>query len=227
MTVAIIIPKENYNLDVLRTLMVNVKPAVSDVYVVENNVNKNQLIKSGVIFIDESNVDNIIVKNERKFIFEDLVEDLLRVNYLELEKDSTNGIFKVKDGYFKLISSEEESEEHDAIGDIQMTCQVKLTLNKKRRFYGPGTAQLLNLIERTQSVKSAATSMNISYSKALQMIRTVEKGLGYQVVEKKQGGTGGGESFLTEEGKAFARKYVKFNLEVEECVREIFKKYWQ
>ena len=31
MTIAIIIPDEDYNLDVLRTLMVNVKPAVSDV----------------------------------------------------------------------------------------------------------------------------------------------------------------------------------------------------
>ena len=29
-------------------------------------------------------------------------------------------------------------------------------------------------------------TMNISYSKALQMIRTMEKGLGYKVVEKNK-----------------------------------------
>ena len=185
MTIAIIIPDEDYNLDVLRTLMVNVKPAVSDVFVVENNVDKNHLIKSGAIFIDESSVEEIIDKYGRKFIFEDLVEDLLRVDYLALEKESANGIFKVKDGSFRLVTSENETEKFEAPGDIQMTCQVKLTLNKNRRFYGPGTAQLLNLIDRTQSVKSAAAAMNISYSKALQMIRTMEKGLGYKVVEKK------------------------------------------
>lgn len=226
MTIAIIIPDEDYNLDVLRTLMVNVKPAVSDVFVVENNVDKNHLIKSGAIFIDESSIEEIIDKYDRKFIFEDLVEDLLRVDYLALEKEGANGIFKVKDGLFKLVTSKNETEEFEAPGDIQMTCQVKLTLNKNRRFYGPGTAQLLNLIDRTQSVKSAAAAMNISYSKALQMIRTMERGLGYKVVEKKQGGTGGGESFLTEEGKLFAKKYIQFNSEVEKCVREIFKKYW-
>lgn len=226
MTIAIIIPDEDYNLDVLRTLMVNVKPAVSDVFVVENNVDKNHLIKSGAIFIDESSIEEIIDKYDRKFIFEDLVEDLLRVDYLALEKEGANGIFKVKDGFFKLVTSKNETEEFEAPGDIQMTCQVKLTLNKNRRFYGPGTAQLLNLIDRTQSVKSAAAAMNISYSKALQMIRTMERGLGYKVVEKKQGGTGGGESFLTEEGKLFAKKYIQFNSEVEKCVREIFKKYW-
>ena len=76
----------------------------------ENNVDKNHLIKSGAIFIDESSVEEIIDKYGRKFIFEDLVEDLLRVDYLALEKESANGIFKVKDGSFRLVTSENETE---------------------------------------------------------------------------------------------------------------------
>lgn len=226
MTVAIINPQKDYSLDSLRTLIVNVGLAVDDVFLVENNIDKNHLIKSGAIFIDKSSIEKIISEFDRKFIFNFVDDSLLNVDYVELVKKDENGIFKVRDNKFQLITGAKETKEFEAPIGTEMTCQIKLTLNRKKRFYGPGTAQLLKLIDRTQSVKAAANAMNISYSKALQMIRTIEKGLGFKVVEKKQGGTGGGESFLTEEGREFTRKYEKFNSEVGECVREIYKKYW-
>lgn len=227
MTIALINPKNDFNIDTLRTLIVNISLAVDDVFIVQNKIDKNHLVKSGAIFIDESSIEKTISEFDRKFIIECVDESLLKVDYVGLVEKEDNGIFKVKDKEFKLITDANETDVFEAPIGTEMTCQIKLTLNRDKRFYGPGTAQLLKLIERTQSVKAAAASMNISYSKALQMIRTMERGLGYKIVEKKQGGTGGGESFLTEKGRIFALKYEKFNLEVGKCVREIYKKYWQ
>lgn len=226
MTASIIIPQSGHSIDTLRTLIVNVGIAISDIYVVENNIDKDRLIKSGAIFIDESSIEKVMGEYERTLIIDKVSENLLRVDYVELNKNEVNGVFQVGDASFRLITAANETEVHQAPIGTEMTCQIKLTLNREKRFYGPGTAQLLKMIEKTQSVKAAAHTMNISYSKALQMIRTMERGLGFKVVEKKQGGAGGGESFLTEEGRKFASKYAKFNAEVGECVREIYKKYW-
>ncbi|MFA9465359.1 MAG: NTP transferase domain-containing protein [Velocimicrobium sp.] len=103
---------------------------------------------------------------------------------------------------------------------------LKISIAKEQVFFGPGTEQLLDLIENTGSVRSACQLMHISYSKGWKMIRLMEEQWGHPIVERKQGGVSGGSSFLTEEGKNLMYRYKSFQKEVKEKTNEIFEQYF-
>ncbi len=60
---------------------------------------------------------------------------------------------------------------------------------------------LLKALERTGSINSAAQSLGIQYKSAWQKLDQINNLLPYPLVEKRTGGSGGGGSVLTEEGK--------------------------
>ena len=103
---------------------------------------------------------------------------------------------------------------------------LKVLIAKEQNFFGPGTEQLLELIESTGSVRNACQLMNISYSKGWKMIRLMEEQWGYPIVERKQGGLTGGSSYLSEQGKDLIKRYKLFQKEVKEQANEIFEKYF-
>ena len=47
------------------------------------------------------------------------------------------------------------------------------------RFFGEGPCRLLHLIEETGSLRAAAMSMGMAYTKALAIMRRAEKNLGF------------------------------------------------
>lgn len=93
-------------------------------------------------------------------------------------------------------------------------------------FFGPGSWQLLSLIETTGSVRLACEEMGISYSKAWQLLNRLEKEIGYRVIVRKHGGKNGGETYLTGEGKTLLEQYEAFETECNQAVGRIFKKYF-
>ena len=83
-----------------------------------------------------------------------------------------------------------------------MDCRVKVRIGDKGNyFFGPGVAELLRAISECGSVRQAAASMELSYSKAWHMIKNSEDGFGRTLVERTAGGKGGGTATLTEDGR--------------------------
>lgn len=82
------------------------------------------------------------------------------------------------------------------------------------RFFGPGPYTLLKKIDETGSIRTAALNMELSYAKALKILKRAEECLGFPLVEKRIGGKGGGGSRLTKETQQFMEKYKKYQ---EEC----------
>ena len=66
-----------------------------------------------------------------------------------------------------------------------------LTDETGRRIFGPGPAELLEQVERTGSLRAAAQKMGLSYSKALKILHTAERGLAMPLVSTEAGGLGG------------------------------------
>ena len=62
---------------------------------------------------------------------------------------------------------------------------------------------LLEYIEATGSIQEACARMELSYSKGSRMIKKAEKQLGFRLLERRIGGSGGGGSRLTPEAKDF------------------------
>lgn len=75
------------------------------------------------------------------------------------------------------------------------------------KFFGEGPARLLRGVEATGSLRAAAMSMDMAYTKALKLIRNGEKALGFPLIRRFTGGKDGGGSYLTEEGKEWLQRY--------------------
>ena len=78
------------------------------------------------------------------------------------------------------------------------------------KFFGEGPARLLRAVEELQSLRAAAMSMNMAYTKALKLIKNTEKALGYPVIARVTGGKDGGGSTLTAEGKEWLTRYEQY-----------------
>lgn len=91
---------------------------------------------------------------------------------------------------------------------------VRVSIEKEHLFFNSRAKLLLLLIQETHSVKGACKHMALSYGKAWNMLNEMEEELGYCVVERRQGGSRGGKTNLTREGKAFLEKYQRYEEDV-------------
>ncbi|HWR23226.1 MAG TPA: NTP transferase domain-containing protein [Feifaniaceae bacterium] len=99
---------------------------------------------------------------------------------------------------------------------------VRLSIERETLFFNARTKLLLILIEDTQSVRSACDHMALSYGKAWEMLNALEQELGYPVVHRRHGGSRGGRTQLTEQGKAFLTAYGQFEQNVRAYAQQEF-----
>ena len=90
-----------------------------------------------------------------------------------------------------------------------MKAVTKITFlnDSNEKFFGEGPARLLHGIEETGSLRAAAASMDMAYTKALKLIRNAENALGFALIRRSTGGKDGGGSCLTPEGKEWLGRY--------------------
>ena len=81
--------------------------------------------------------------------------------------------------------------------DLHLKLTVRLYTDDAGRCFGPGIATLLHRVEEHHSLRAAAKSMEMAYSKAWRIIRTAERVFGCKMLESTIGGQGGGGAVLT------------------------------
>jgi molybdate transport system regulatory protein len=72
---------------------------------------------------------------------------------------------------------------------------------------GPGKVALLEGIERTGTLAEAARLLDMSYTRAWNLLRTMNSCFREPLVESERGGTGHGHAVLTETGRAVLALY--------------------
>ena len=88
--------------------------------------------------------------------------------------------------------------------EIRFQCWIDIDGEK---FFGPGPARLLELIDKEGSISKAAKQMGMSYKKAWDIIDHLNsRGLNPYVISRKGGKKGGGAE-LTGNGKKVIQKY--------------------
>ena len=92
--------------------------------------------------------------------------------------------------------------------DLHANLTVRIFTDRK--CFGPGVAELLRRVRELHSLRAAAMSMNMAYSKAWTVLRTAQEGLGVKLLRSSTGGRNGGGATLTPEGTAFLRAYDEF-----------------
>ncbi len=99
-----------------------------------------------------------------------------------------------------------------------MRANCKLWLETTEKFYGEGPQQLLTLIEQTGSLNIASKKMNLSYKKALAIIKRAERQLGFKLLLRTIGGPSGGGSQLTAAARRWMKQYQQLSARLESAL---------
>ena len=94
------------------------------------------------------------------------------------------------------------------------------------KFFGEGPARLLHGIEEKGSLRSAAISMDMAYTKALRILKNAEAALGFPLATRTTGGKDGGGSKLTTEGKAWLTKFEAYRDACNEANRVLYQEFF-
>ena len=92
--------------------------------------------------------------------------------------------------------------------DLHANLTVRIFTDRK--CFGPGVAELLRRVRELHSLRAAAMSMNMAYSKAWTIVKSSERILGVQLLHTSVGGRSGGGAQLTEEAVLLLDAYTAF-----------------
>ena len=104
--------------------------------------------------------------------------------------------------------------------------KIQLFDENGEKFFGEGPWRLLRLVEETGSLRCAAASMEMAYSKALKLVKQGEEALGFPLTQRCVGGKDGGGSTLTQEGRRFLLQYEAYRDACVQANRALFARYF-
>ena len=95
-----------------------------------------------------------------------------------------------------------------------MTYKLSCRLFTDAKCFGPGVAQLLHAVQQLHSLRAAALSMDMAYSKAWGIIHEAEEGFGFRLLDSTIGGRHGGGASLTPEAEQLLADYRRFEADI-------------
>jgi molybdate transport system regulatory protein len=108
---------------------------------------------------------------------------------------------------------------------MKLKLKYKIWIEKdEEKVFGEGPLDILHRIERSGSLRQAAEEINMSYSQAWNLMKDLEKRLGFNLLKRKVGGERGGGSEITEEAKELMIKFKLFRGEVDQSLNSLYKK---
>lgn len=110
--------------------------------------------------------------------------------------------------------------------DLHLKLTIRLYADEDERCFGPGIATLLHRVEAHHSLRSAAASMGMAYSKAWRIVRTAERIFGCKLLDSAIGGKNGGGAVLTEEAVRLLDAYDGYCAELEQFAARKFQAYF-
>ena len=99
--------------------------------------------------------------------------------------------------------------------DLHLKLTVRLYTDDNQRCFGPGIATLLHRVQEHRSLRAAAASMGMAYSKAWRIIRTAEGVFGCKLLSSTIGGQHGGGAVLTEQAVRLLDAYDAYCTDVQ------------
>ncbi len=108
---------------------------------------------------------------------------------------------------------------------VRLNYKIWFETEDNKGILGDGKWKLLKMIEQTGSLKEAIEQSGLSYRKTWNNLRKIEKLLGFPILETSRGGSDGGSTYLTEEGKRIIRIFDEFHCEVDSLMMDSFNKF--
>ncbi len=107
-----------------------------------------------------------------------------------------------------------------------MRLAYKIWLDNNGKAFGEGPYELLLRVEQTGSLSRASAELGMSYNKAWRLMRTLEKRLGFSLLERRAGGASGGGSAVTPQARLLMRRYSSLRDDVSDAMEKLFAKHF-
>ncbi len=99
---------------------------------------------------------------------------------------------------------------------------LSVRLYTKDKCFGPGIAELLSRVRRLRSLRAAAASMDMAYSKAWRIVKETEQALGFELLLSTTGGKHGGGAELTQDALKLLEDYTEFLNDLRAAAQALF-----
>lgn len=110
--------------------------------------------------------------------------------------------------------------------DVFLDYNIQLNHRQKGELMNETHFALLCCISDKCSLKEAAAHLGFSYRKAWGIMEKLEKELGFQLLERKRGGTAGGHTVLTPDGEKLVNAYQGLRKEFDQAIHDMTKKFF-
>mgnify|MGYP004523949203 CR=1 FL=1 len=84
----------------------------------------------------------------------------------------------------------------------------------QEKCFGPGVAVLMRKVQELHSLRAAAASIGMAYSKAWTILRHAQQELGFSLLDSSTGGKNGGGATLTPQGERLLNAYERYCADV-------------
>ena len=110
--------------------------------------------------------------------------------------------------------------------DRELRVVLSARVFSDQKCFGPGVSQLLKRVDELHSLRAAALSMSMAYSKAWRIIKRSEELTGCKLLLSRTGGAHGGGACLTQDAEQILSDFTAFRKEVDTEIEKAFKKYF-
>lgn len=93
---------------------------------------------------------------------------------------------------------------------------------RDEKCFGPGIAELLERVRELHTLRSAAMSMGMAYSKAWTIVKQSEENLGFKLLQSTTGGKNGGGATLTADAEKLLLAYGEYSRELKQYAAALF-----
>ncbi len=104
---------------------------------------------------------------------------------------------------------------------------IRVCIEKESVIFEHRLKLLLLLIADVQSVRRACKMTGLAYGNAWIMLNRLEQEVGYTIIERKHGGSGGGHTILTERGQELIEAYQHFEARLRSHSQQLFDEFFK
>ena len=105
---------------------------------------------------------------------------------------------------------------------VKLNYKIWLSGEQDKGILGDGKWQILKTIEDTGSLTAACKVLNLTYRRTWGDLKKIEQMLGFPLLEKSRGGTEGGASQLSPQGKKLVAAFDAFHQSVDDPIQKAF-----
>jgi molybdate transport repressor ModE-like protein len=108
---------------------------------------------------------------------------------------------------------------------IRFNYKIWLSSENGTNLMGDGKWQILKAIEKHGSLKAATAALGLTYRRTWGDLRKIENELGFNLIDTSRGGSDGGKSFLTEQGKMMVKAFDNFHAKADVFMENAFNEF--